>query len=70
MNRAISGKWKIETVYIYTNMKAHKEKLLWFLDWCKTYFKQKESMLRTLQQSLELTDLGYIYAGKGIWFDN
>lgn len=66
MNRAISGKWKIETVYIYTNMKAHKEKLLWFLDWWKTYFKQKESMLRTLQQSLELTDLGYIYAGQGI----
>lgn len=39
MNRVISGKWKIEIVYIYINMKVYKEKLLWFLDWCKIYFK-------------------------------
>lgn len=42
MNRAISGKWKIETIYIYTNIIAHMEKNYYGF-WIDA--KLKESML-------------------------
>lgn len=55
MNRAISGTWKIETIYIYTNMIAHME---------------KTTMASGLMQNLRracfapFADLGYIYTGE------